>query len=254
MKTFNYLCDIKEAKGAGFFLLLDPDRLTRDGLREIIEHAQSSGVDAFLFGTSLMTRDVFEEVLADVKKFSRVPVIIFPGNLFQISGKADAILYISVLQSRNVDLIIRNHVHAAPLIKFHNLEAISTAYLLVESGKLTTAQFMSDSIPIPHNKPEIAAAYAMAAELFGMKMIYLEAGSGAELSISPEMISTVVKYSNLPVIVGGGIRTPETANEIVRAGASFVVTGNFFENNDHAKLLKQFAEAIHFKERRVIFS
>jgi putative glycerol-1-phosphate prenyltransferase len=250
MKTFDYLREVKEAKGAGFLLLLDPDRMTRDSLRESIEHAESSGVDAFLFGTSLMTRDVFEESLADVKKFAKLPVIIFPGNLFQISSKADAILYISVLQSRNVDLIIRNHVHAAPLIKFNNLEAIPTAYLLVESGKLTTAQFMSDSIPIPRNKPEIAAAYAMAAEMFGMKMVYLEAGSGAQLSISPEMISTVTRYSNLPVIVGGGIRNPETASEIVQAGASFVVTGNFFEDNDHAKLLRHFADAIHFKERK----
>ena len=248
MKTFDYLLEVRERKGSGFLLLLDPDKLANEDLSFVVKHAQDAGVDAFLVGSSLMTRDVFERVLADIKASAKVPVIIFPGSLFQISGQADAILFLSVLASRNIDLIIGNHVHAAPLIKQHKLETISTAYLLVESGKMTSAHFMSDSFPIPREKPEIAMAYSMAAEMFGMKMIYLEAGSGAISSVPKEMVKMVSNSVKIPVAVGGGIRNPETANELASAGASFVVTGNFFEEDGNSNMLKEFAKAVHFKE------
>ena len=250
MKTFDYLLDVRERKGSGFLLLLDPDKLANENLSRVVKHAQDAGVDAFLVGSSLMMRDVFERVLADIKTSAKVPVIIFPGSLFQISGQADAILFLSVLASRNIDLIVGNHVHAAPLIKQHKLETISTAYLLVESGKMTSAHFMSDSFPIPREKPEIAAAYSMAAEMFGMNMIYLEAGSGALSSVPKEMVKMVSKSVKMPVAVGGGIRNPETANELASAGASFVVTGNFFEENGNSNMLREFARAVHFKESK----
>ncbi len=249
MNTFDYLLKVREQKGAGFLLLLDPDKLVKKNLMHVITSAQEAGVDAFLFGSSLMTRDAFDESLAELKQHSRVPVIIFPGNLFQISGKADAILFLSVLASRNTDLIVGNHIHAAPLIKQHGLECISTAYLLVESGKLTTAHFLSDSLPIPRDKPEIATAFSMAAEMFGMKLIYLEAGSGAISNVPPTMVHAVSSSVSLPVVVGGGIRTPEIASELVNAGASFVVTGNFFEQDGNSVKLKDFADAVHFKKR-----
>jgi phosphoglycerol geranylgeranyltransferase len=248
MKTFDYLIDVRERKGAGFLLLLDPDKLANENLGNIVEYAQESGVDAFFVGSSIMTRDIFEKSLSEIKRHAKVPVIIFPGSLFQISGKADAILFLSVLASRNTDLIVGNHVHAAPLIRQHNLETISTAYLLVESGKITSAHFMSDSFPIPREKPEIAAAYSMAAEMFGIKMVYLEAGSGALESVPAEMVRTVSKSVQMPVIVGGGIRNPEKANELASAGASFIVTGNFFEKNGNSNKLKEFAKAVHFKQ------
>lgn len=248
MKTFDYLLDIRERKGAGFLLLLDPDKLANEDTGNVVGHAQASGVDAFLIGSSLMTRDTFESSLAEIKKHSKVPVIIFPGSLFQISGKADAILFLSVLASKNTDLIVGNHVHAAPLIKQHDLETISTAYLLIESGKLTTAHFMSDSLPIPRDKAEIAAAYALAADMFGFQMVYLEAGSGALANVPKEMVHAVSKTVRMPVIVGGGIRNPDTARELVSAGASFVVTGNFFETNGNSGKMKEFARAIHFKQ------
>ena len=248
MKTFDYLLDIRQRKGAGFLQLLDPDKLANENTGNIVKHAQDSGVDAFLVGSSLMTRDVFEKSLGEIKKYSKVPVIIFPGSLFQISGQADAILFLTVLASRNTDLIVGNHVHAAPLIRQHNLETISTAYLLVESGKFTTAHFMSDSFPIPREKPEIAASFAMAAEMFGIKLVYLEAGSGALESVPKEMIHMVSKSVSLPVVVGGGIRTPEKAHELASAGASFIVTGNFFEKDGNSDKLKEFARAVHFKE------
>ncbi|OYV86049.1 MAG: geranylgeranylglyceryl/heptaprenylglyceryl phosphate synthase, partial [Ignavibacteriae bacterium 37-53-5] len=119
MKTFDYLLDVRKRKGAGFLLLLDPDKLVTENLRDVVKHAQESGVDAFLVGSSLMTRDVFDKSLGEIKKHAKVPVVIFPGSLFQISAQADAILFLTVLASRNTDLIVGNHVHAAPLIRQH---------------------------------------------------------------------------------------------------------------------------------------
>ena len=219
MKTFEYLLEVRNRKGAGFLLLLDPDKLADEDVSHVVKHAQESGVDAFLVGSSLMTRDIFEKNLTEIKRNAKIPVIIFPGSLFQISSNADAILFLSVLASRNIDLIVGNHVHAAPLIRHHKLEAISTAYILVESGKMTSAHFMSDSFPIPREKPEIAAAYSMAAEMFGMKMIYLEAGSGALSCVPKEMVQMVSNSVKMPVTVGGGIKDPEIAGERSRAQA-----------------------------------
>jgi len=248
MKTFEYLLDVRERKGAGFLLLLDPDKLAHEDLSHVVKHAQDAGVDAFLVGSSLMTRDIFENALTEIKRHAKIPVIIFPGSLFQISSNADAILFLSVLASRNTDLIVGNHVHAAPLIRQHKLETISTAYILVESGKLTSAHFMSDSFPIPREKPEIATAFSMAAEMFGMKMIYLEAGSGALSYVPEEMVRMVSKSVKIPVTVGGGIKNPSAAHDLAHAGASFIVTGNFFEDNGNSGKLKEFARAIHFKQ------
>ncbi len=248
MKTFDYLLDIRERKGAGFLLLLDPDKLAGENLGAVVKHAQDSGVDAFLVGSSLMTRDIFERSLSEIKKYAKVPVIIFPGSLFQISAQADAILFLSALTSRNTDLIIGNHVHASPLIRQHNLETISTAYLLIESGKLTTAHFMSDSLPIPREKAEIACAYSLAADMFGFQLVYLEAGSGALAHVPKEMVHAVSKSVRMPVIVGGGIKDPGAASELARAGASFIVTGNFFEKNGNSGKLGDFANAVHFKQ------
>ena len=248
MKTFDYLLDLREQKGAGFLLLLDPDKLVGENLGAVVKHAQDSGVDAFLVGSSLMTRDIFERSLTEIKKYSKVPVIIFPGSLFQISAQADAILFLSALTSRNTDFIVGNHVHAAPLLKQHDLEPISTAYLLIESGKLTTAHFMSDSLPIPREKAEIACAYSLAADMFGFQMVYLEAGSGALAHVPKEMVYAVSRTVKMPVVVGGGIKDPEAANELARAGASFIVTGNFFEENGNSGKLKAFANAVHFKQ------
>ncbi len=248
MKTFDYLLGVREQKGAGFLLLIDPDKLAGEDLSRVVRHAQEAGVDAFLVGSSLMTRDIFEQTLQEIKRSARIPVVIFPGSLFQISGQADAILFLSVLASRNVDLIVGNHVHAAPLIRQHELETIPTAYLLVESGKMTSAHFMSESLPIPREKPEIAAAFSMAAEMFGMKMVYLEAGSGAISNVPKEMVQKVAGSVKVPVTVGGGIRNPDVAHELASAGASFVVTGNFFEDNGNSGMLREFARAIHFKK------
>jgi putative glycerol-1-phosphate prenyltransferase len=164
-----------------------------------------------------------------------------------VSPIADAILFLSVISGRNAEHLIGKHVVASSLVKKANIEPISTGYILVESGKTTTAVYMSGSLPVPRNKPEIAAATALAGEYLGMKLIYLEAGSGAEQSVPNEMIKAVATECNIPIVVGGGIRNPNTAREKVENGASIIVTGNFFENENNWDLIKDFAQAVHFK-------
>ncbi|MBN2001081.1 phosphoglycerol geranylgeranyltransferase, partial [candidate division KSB1 bacterium] len=175
-------------------------------------------------------------------------VIIFPGSTKQISPYADAILFLSLISGRNPNVLIGEQVVAAPIIKSIGLEAIGTAYMFIESGNVTSAQFVSDTRPIPREKPDIAIAHALAAEYLGMKIIYLEAGSGAKYSVPEELVAAVKKYVSVPLIVGGGIRTPDEARKKVLAGAHFVVTGNVLEKNRDPGLIKAFADAIHVGE------
>ena len=176
-----------------------------------------------------------------------LPAIIFPGSIDQISPEADAILFLSVISGRNAEHLIGKHVIAAPIIKNSGIEPISTGYIIVESGVTTTAVYMSGSMPVPRHKPEIAAATALAAEYLGMKFIYLEAGSGADLPVPDEMVRAVSNVCKIPIIVGGGLRSPSDARNKVENGASLIVTGNFFENENNWGLVKDFASAVHFK-------
>jgi phosphoglycerol geranylgeranyltransferase len=252
MNIYNYLLQTIKTKGASYLILLDPDKVTEDKLPVFIKHCEHSGVDAFLVGGSLMLSNNFESFLKKVKTYTKVPVIIFPGSINQVSSSADAILYLSVISSRNAEHLIGKHVLAAPLIKMAGIEPISTGYILVESGITTTAEYMSGSSPIPRNKPEIAAATALAAEYLGMKLIYLEAGSGAINTIPDEMVKAVSGYCSVPVIVGGGIKTPNTARNKVENGAKIIVTGNFFENENNWDMIKDFADAVHLKNPIVV--
>ena len=229
--------------------LLDPDRLSREKIVERAVQCEECGADAILFGSSLLvfTHD-FDGIVRDIKRVVRVPVIIFPGEINQVSPHADAILFLSMVSGRNADLLIGRQVRAAPVLKNCGLEAISTGYMLVESGSITTAEYMSNTRTIPRGKPDIAMAHALAAEYIGMKCIYLDTGSGASDSVPTEMVRAVANYVSLPVIVGGGIHTSEIAREKVRAGASFVVTGNALEENDDPSLIRAFSCAVHTKE------
>jgi putative glycerol-1-phosphate prenyltransferase len=210
-----------------------------------VESATESGVDAFFIGGSLLVRDQFETVVRLTKEATPLPVVIFPGSLFQISSTADAILFLVLVSGRNPDHLIGNQVTAAPLLRSSGLEAIATAYMLVDGGSMTSAEFMSNTKPLPRNKPDIAVAHAMAAEFMGMKLLYFDAGSGADNPVSDEMIRGVARHSSLPIIVGGGIRTPEAAHDKARAGASFIVTGNITEEKRDNGLIRDFANAIH---------
>lgn len=239
-------------KGAAYLVLLDPDEISGEKLINFVRHCEKSGVDGFLVGGSLMMSNTLDDVLETISSVSSLPTILFPGSVSQISSKADAILFISLISGRNAEHLIGTHVIAAPLVKKSGIEPISTGYMLVESGKKTTAEYMSGSSPIPRNKPEIATATALAAEYLGMNFVYLEGGSGAEKSVPNEMVKMVSSALSIPVIVGGGIRDSKTAREKVENGASVVITGNFFEDDDNWHLVKEFADAIHVKDAVVV--
>ena len=247
MKVFEKLLQLKEKRGAGYFVLIDPDKQEIPQALKLAEKCVSSEVDALLVGGSLLFAHMFDELVQGIKKVCDIPVIIFPGSTKQISPYADAILFLSLISGRNPNSLIGEQVVAAPIIKSMGLEAIGTAYMFIESGNVTSAQFISDTRPIPREKPDIAIAHALAAEFLGMKMVYLEAGSGAKYSVPEKLIAVVKSYISMPMIVGGGIRTPEEAKKKVLAGADFIVTGNILEKNQDPALIKAFANAIHLR-------
>jgi putative glycerol-1-phosphate prenyltransferase len=245
-QTFHKLQDIAQTRGAGFVLLLDPDRLQLDHIEDLVLQAKENGIDIFFIGGTLLLNKNFEEFVKKVKESAGdYPVILFPGSIFQVSRHADAILYLSVISGRNPAYLIDNQVLAAPVVWQLQLESISCGYMLVESGQMTSAEFMSNSRPIPRNKPDLALAHALAAQYLGFQTVYLEAGSGAQLSIPEDMIAAVSKTIDIPVMVGGGIRTPEIAAKKVEAGAAFVVIGNHFEDAKNYSMIKEFSDAIH---------
>ncbi len=247
MSIYEQLLASSAAHGAAYLVLIDPDKIANDKLPAFIEQATADGVDGFLVGGSLIVDDSFDECITTIKRHTNVPTVIFPGSVVQISKEADAILFLSLLSGRNPEQLIGSQVIAAPIVKKIGLEAISTAYMLVESGRTTSVEFISNTHPLPRHKPDIAVAHALAAEILGFKMIYLEAGSGAEQSVPEEMIGAVTKHCSVPLIVGGGLRTPDEALKKVQAGAKFIVTGTVLEKNGSANLVKEFAAAIHSK-------
>jgi len=245
MSTYEKLLELKKRKGAGYLVLIDPDKQPLEDAVSFAKHCEESGADGFLVGGSLLFSNQFDELIRAVKETVSIPVILFPGNGQQLSSHADAILFLSLISGRNAHYLIGEQVLSAPKIKAMKLEPISTGYVLIESGKTTAAEFMSHTKPIPREKPEIAVAHALAAEFLGMKLIYLEAGSGAEYSVPESMIRAVSQSVSVPLIVGGGICSPEEAREKVKAGASFVVTGNILENKKNEHLIADFAKAAH---------
>lgn len=245
MTTFDRLLSVRERRGAGFLILIDPDKIQNETLPSFIREATEAGVDGFLVGGSLVMTSEFEKQIAVIKHNTTLPVVIFPGSPFQVSSAADAILFLVLISGRNPEHLIGNQVLAAPVIKKMGLEAISTGYMLIGTGTMTSAEFISNTKPIPHQKPDIALAHALAAEVIGMKCLYLDAGSGADHPVPDEMIRAISKMCTIPIIVGGGIRKPEEARRKIEAGASFVVTGTILEEQNHSGLIRQFAEAIH---------
>ena len=244
-KVFKQLLDVKSEKGAGYIVLIDPDRKNEDTLAKQVTVANKSNVDALFVGGSLMMDSKHNERVAVIKKEADIPVIFFPGGLNQLNQYYDAILFMSLLSGRNPQYLIGEQVVAAPIINDLGIEVIPTGYLLFDGGANSTVEFMSDTKPLPMNRPDIAVAHALAAEYLGKKLIYLEAGSGATHAIPLEIIQQIAAETNVPLIVGGGIRTPEAARERVAAGASFIVTGSILEENGNNGLMKEFADAIH---------
>lgn len=230
MEIIRQLEHIRKSGKKALAVLLDPDKLKKhDELQSMLQLINSSEVDFILVGGSLLVEDNFHRCLREVKKQARVPVILFPGSPAQISSEADAILFLSLISGRNAELLIGQHVVAAPLLRKMDIEVLPTGYMLVDCGKPTTASYISQTLPIPWNKPEIAAATAIAGEMLGLKCIYLDGGSGAEKPISAEMICAVKTSTTLPLIVGGGIKTEIQAAQAYEAGADIVVIGTAFE-------------------------
>ncbi len=212
-------------------VLLDPDKIDNGNIAQTLGFYSKIGVDFLFIGGSLLISSNFAEVVKKVKSLCDIPIVLFPGSVMQVSDAADAILFLSLISGRNADLLIGQHVLAAPTLKKSSLEIIPTGYMLVDGGKSTTAHYVSQSLPIPKDKPEIAACTAMAGEMLGLKLMYLDAGSGADLPVSAEMIEAVKNSTNAPLIVGGGIRTKEGVNQAFDAGADVVVIGNSLEKN-----------------------
>lgn len=238
------LLEVRARRGAVYLTLLDPDRLSLDELESRARACAEAGADGILVGTSLMLSAPGNTLLFERLRVAvDIPVISFPGDAGQVVSTADAILFLSMVSGRNAELLIGQHVRAAPLLKEYDIEVIPTAYILVESGTLTSVEYMSATKPIPRAKDDIAMAHALAAQYLGMKLIYLETGSGAAASVPASMVRSVTRYVDLPVIVGGGIRDPEVAREKVDAGAAFVVTGSVVE--DDPGRLRELSAAVH---------
>lgn len=249
LKVIDQLSGLCASGRAGYFVLIDPDKWELSQLADMAAAASEGGADAILIGGSLIMAANFDEMVLAIRSAASIPCIIFPGSVMQISRHADAILFLSLVSGQNPNYLIGEQVKAAPLIHHLALEAIPTGYMLIESGRVTSAEFMSNTRPIPRDKNDIAKATALAAQYLGMKLIYLEAGSGAQHPVTLGMINAVSSYVNIPVIAGGGIRTPERAAQCVAAGASFVVTGNVLENEEGRKMIGNFAAAIHEAKR-----
>ncbi len=213
-----------------FALLVDPDNYDDRLLNELTGHINRNPPDLLLVGGS-MTSHPIEITVTALKLGTKLPVFIFPGNLFQLTDRADGILFLSMISGRNPAFLIGNHVLAAPHLDRAGIEIIPTGYMLIENGHATSVEYMSNTRPIPANKPEIAVATAMAGEMLGLKTIYLEAGSGAARSVGPDMIRRVRKRISLPLIVGGGIRSVECAREVYNAGADMIVVGTALEQD-----------------------
>jgi len=214
-----------------FGVLIDPDKQNVKELIETIKICNTTDVDYFFVGGSIITNGDMQKTTRLIKENSSKPIIIFPGNPDQISDYADAILFLSLISGRNPEFLIGHQVTAAPLIKKTNLEVIPTGYLLVDCGTTTTAIYVSDTNPIPYNNAEIAANTALAGEYLGLNLTYIDGGSGAKKCISKTMISKTKALKKGPLIIGGGIRTAQAAQEIYKAGADIIIVGNGAEEN-----------------------
>lgn len=225
----NKITSNSESNKKAFAVLLDPDKLNPAILHERIIALNASAVDFIFVGGSLISSDFMDFVLSELKDKTSAPKVIFPGNGLHINSLADGILLLSLISGRNPEFLIGQHVVSAPILKRSKLEKIPTGYMLIDGGMPTTVSYISNTFPIPNNKPDVAAATAMAGEMLGLKSIYLDAGSGAQNPVNEDVISAVKKNIDIPVIVGGGINTIAKASNALTAGADMIVIGNAIE-------------------------
>jgi phosphoglycerol geranylgeranyltransferase len=230
MESTSVYAQLNSAK-PGVLALLDPDRMSPEDAGRVTEFVCDNGVKGILLGSSLLVTPHFDRFAHAVSASARCPVILFPGGSHQVCSSADAIFFLSLLSGRNSEFLIGEQVKAVFVIKECGLEVIPVGYILVESGNCTAVEYISNTKPIPRAKPEIAVAHALAGQYFGMKYIYLEAGSGAQTAVPAEMVRQVKENVTIPLIVGGGLRTHERVRETCDAGADFVVLGSIIERS-----------------------
>lgn len=240
---YQSLTDRKRTGKKSFAVLIDPDKVKAENMDQLISLSLEAKVDYFLVGGSLVISSYLDECLQLIKAQCDIPTIIFPGSPSQISKYADALLYLSLISGRNPELLIGQHVISAPQVKKSGLEIMSTGYMVVDGGAPTTVSYISNANPLPADKNEIAVCTAMAGEMLGMKLIYMDAGSGAKKAINESMIEKVAASISVPLIVGGGIKKPEKAYRNCKAGADVIVVGNAIEKD--ASLIKEMAAAVH---------
>ncbi len=233
----------KKTRRKSFTVLIDPDKVDAPKIDQLITLAVDAGVDYFFVGGSLVIDNNLDECIQQLKAACDIPVILFPGSPSQVSKYADALLYLSLISGRNPELLIGQHVISAPIVKKSGLEIMPTGYMVIDGGAPTTVSYISNASPIPSDKNEIAMCTAMAGEMLGMQLIYMDAGSGAKRPITETMIEKVASHIESPLIIGGGITEPEKAYRNCKAGADVIVVGNAIEKD--ASLIKEMSDAVH---------
>jgi phosphoglycerol geranylgeranyltransferase len=239
---YHSLLQKKRVRRKSFALLVDPDKVDESKTDSLVELAVHARVDYLFVGGSLVVTDHLDQVVRQIKDRCKIPIILFPGTPSQVSPSADALLYLSLISGRNPDLLIGQHVVSAAAVRKSGLEIMSTGYILIDGGAPTTVSYITHSLPVPADKNEIALCTAMAGEMLGMKLIYMDAGSGARRPVSTEMIESVASGISIPLIVGGGIQDPEKVYLNARAGADLIVVGNAIEKDP--ALLAEMASAL----------
>ena len=232
MTLYKFLKKQKQNQRKMWAILLDPDKVDLQNFKELVEKISHAKPDLLLVGGSFISEQKLSKLVKKLKKHCQIPVLLFPGGPTQITSHADALMLLSLISGRNAEYLIGKHVEAAPILHHSGLEIIPTGYLLIENGRSTSVEYISNTKPIPRDKTDIALATALAGEMLGLKMLYLEAGSGAKKPVPLKMISAISKHSRLPLIVGGGIKTKVRMLKAWAAGADLVVVGTAFEKDN----------------------
>ncbi|MDE1192732.1 MAG: geranylgeranylglyceryl/heptaprenylglyceryl phosphate synthase [Arachidicoccus sp.] len=240
---YNSLQQKKQQQRKSFAVLIDPDKIFPEEVKKVVTLSIAAKVDFFFLGGSLVVINKIDEIIQQIKSICDIPVVLFPGSPSQVSKYADALLFLSLISGRNPELLIGQHVISAPMIRQSGLEVIPTGYMVIDGGAPTSVSYMANTSPIPNDKNDIAMCTAMAGEMLGLQLIYMDAGSGAKNAVSEKMIKRVADNISVPLIVGGGISTPEKALANCNAGADVIVVGNAIEKD--VNLIKEISEAVH---------
>jgi phosphoglycerol geranylgeranyltransferase len=242
-KLYQQLLERRKQGRKSFAVLIDPDKVNSSSIEQLVNLSVAAKVDYLFVGGSLVISDNLDECIQQIKASCDIPVILFPGSPSQVSKYADALFYLSLISGRNPELLIGQHVISAPFVKQSGLEIIPTGYMVIDGGAPTTVSYISNAAPIPADKNDIAMCTAMAGEMLGKKLIYMDAGSGAKRPITEQMIQRVSSHIESPLVVGGGITDAEKAYLNCKAGADVIVVGNAIEKD--TALIKEIADAVH---------